>query len=87
MCHSKREEFIVRVRKETHAGDQNSPHVVPTEGSLVDLSECKTTTLVGVLDTVASNCQLSRKHQNEGFRGNWGHSGWTDWRKSLWKLW
>lgn len=43
-------ENVVRIREEANAGNCNSTHVVPTEGSLVDLGECESPTLVGVGD-------------------------------------
>lgn len=47
---AKGEGNIVRICEEAHAGHQDSPHMVPSERSLVDLGKGKTTTLVGILD-------------------------------------
>lgn len=41
---------IVGVSEETNAGDHASTNVIPAKGSLVDLGESKTTTLIGILD-------------------------------------
>lgn len=43
-------EDVVGVGEEANTCHQDSPHVVPAEGSLVDLGEGKTTSLIGVLD-------------------------------------
>lgn len=43
-------ENVVRIREEANAGYCNSTDMVPAEGSLVDLGECESSTLVGVCD-------------------------------------
>lgn len=73
-------EDIVAIGEEAHASNQDSPHVVPAERSLVNLGQRKTSSLIGILDM--------------DLRGSsaWPRYTWVDRRKeihtkSLWKLW
>lgn len=52
-------EDVVGIRKETNAGHEDRPHVVPAERRLVDLGQGKATTLVGVLDVSLVGAQVS----------------------------
>ena len=48
--HPSDEAYIVGISEETNTGDNTSSDVVPSERSLVDLSESETSSLIRVLD-------------------------------------
>jgi hypothetical protein len=73
----RRDTHIIGIGEETNTGDNTGADVIPSEGSLVDLGESETTSLIGIVDVdevvvevvvgiVTSRSLLDRRDHDEG---------------------
>ena len=86
----RRDTHIIGIGEEANAGDNTGADVIPSEGSLVDLGESETTSLIGIVDVdevvmevvvgiVTSGSLLDSRDHDEGWcrhsGGFGGHCG------------